>query len=187
MGDCVLSRAHTAIYLVAAEAKYHHDCRRAFFLETGQDKKTKGSHGRLVDEKNSVAFEELCVFLDSNDECQYSLGELVDHVDNFLEGGEGYTYKQLKSKLSCHHGDNITITCIPGKSSILTFKDVAHKILQGKWYTERCADENDERIRIVKMAASIIRDDIRLRPYNCDEYSAPSFVEKGGCICTGFS
>ena len=35
LGDCVLSRAHTAIDLVAAEAKYHHDCRRAFFLETG--------------------------------------------------------------------------------------------------------------------------------------------------------
>ena len=100
-------------------------------------------------------------------------------METYLGGEEGYTLKHLKSKLLNHYGTKITITSIQGKQSVVSFRDVAHKILQDKWYTERCHDEAEERIRIVKMAASIILDDIRLTSYDCAQCFFLIFARSG--------
>ena len=126
---------------------------------------TNGSYGRLVDEKKSIAFEELCVFfLESNDICQYSLVAWTCWPwRHFLWEEKDTPYKQLTSKLSRHYGDNIAVKSIRGKSSIVTFKE-----RWWVWWTESN----------IWHGSINTRDDIRLIHYNCDQYSTPSFVEK---------
>ncbi len=173
----VSSRVLNAIDLIAAEAKYHHDCYKEFFFISKMDTKSKAACGRPEDEFKAEAFKKLCSFLDENDECQYSLSELLDHMDGYLGGKEGYTLKHLRNKLLDHYANNIAITSIPGKPSIVSFRDVAHNILQEKWSSDRYKNMEDEKNRIIEMAASIIRDDIRLTVYPCDTYPAPNSVE----------
>ena len=52
------------------------------------------------------------------------MAELLEHMDTYLDGQEGYTTKHLQSKLLQHYGDKITITNIPGKCIVVCFKDV---------------------------------------------------------------
>ena len=56
------------------------------------------------------AFHELCKFLDETDECQYSVSELLDYMETFLNGEDGYSIKYFKQKLKERYGDDIIIT-----------------------------------------------------------------------------
>lgn len=87
-----------------------------------------------------------------------------------LNGRNGCSLKYLKTKLKQHYGDDITITSMIGKSSIVSLCDATHKILREKWSTDKVTDAGAESERIIDMAASIILDDIRLSVYDCDEY-----------------
>ena len=95
-GQIVSERIHHHLDLVAAEAKYHRDCAQAFF------KKSKTSCiGRPKNGVQEEAFRKLCDFLDENDESQYSLVDILEQMEIFLEGHEGYTMKHLRiNKLS---------------------------------------------------------------------------------------
>ena len=169
-GDSMcLSRVQNTIDLVSVAAKYHLECHRGFFLTSPKQESTC-TRGRPEDEYKRKASQELCKYLDTNDECQYSISELLNYMDRFLDGKEGYTPKHLKTKLLNHFKDNITITSLSGKESVVSFRDVSHKILQDKWYNEKSKDKIQEKKRIVEMAASIIRDDIRMTVYECDNY-----------------
>ena len=55
---------------------------------------------------------------------------------------------------------------------------ISHKILCDKWKDEKCKDDIDERQRIVEMAASIIRDDIRMSLYDCDIYPSINLTDQ---------
>lgn len=114
--------------------------------------------------------------MDNDDECQYSISELHHIMETFLDGQTGYTTKYLK--MLDHYGDNIIITEVPGKNSIVSFKDTAYKILHDKWYTERCKDMKLERRRIIETAAAIVGEDIRLSVHECDTYPSVISLEE---------
>ena len=175
-GDSVASRVQNTIDLIAVEARYHHECRTQFYLAKSRDE-SKRPRGRPEDKAKAVAFSNLCTYLDENDECQYSLSELLEQMDTYLDGQQGYTSRHLQSKLEEHYGDKITITRIPGKSNIVCFRDMSDTILHDNWYNIKCTDPLEERKRIVETAASIIREDIRLSVYDCDTYPSPSIIE----------
>ena len=59
----------------------------------------------------------------------------------------------------------------------MCFKDVSSNILHDNWYNLKCADRENERKRIVEMAASIIREDIRLTVYDFKMYPSTSVLE----------
>ena len=168
-GDSVTARVQNCIDLIAVGAMYHRECRTQFFLAKTQNE-CKRSRGRPESEAKSVAFLKLCSYLENNDECQYSMSELLEHMDSYLNGKEGYSNKLLQSKLLEHYGDQITITSIPGKSNVVCFKDAAGKVLHDNWCNLKCVDPDNERQRIVEKAASIIREDIMLTVYDCDTY-----------------
>ncbi len=124
----------------------------------------------------------LCEFLDDNDECQYSVHELSEYMATFLDRHEGYSIKHLKVKLKEHYGDDIVVSSITGKSSIMSFRDSAHRVLHEKWTTDKVLDANSQSDRILDMAASIILNDIRLSVYGCDEYPTLETTENGETI-----
>ncbi|XP_076069848.1 uncharacterized protein LOC143041721 [Oratosquilla oratoria] len=98
------------------------------------------------------------------------MSDLMEMMETFLHGEEGYSMKYLKQKLKKRYQDDIIITSLPGKSSIATFRDSAQSILQEKWMADRAADKAEENERIIEMAASVIRDDILLSVFDLSEY-----------------
>ena len=93
--------------------------------------------GRPVDAVKNEAFTKLCQYIDENEECQYSMPELVNKLDGYLAGADGYTTKWLKQKLLDHYPDNVILTSEQGKPTIFSFRDVQHSIIREKWEADR--------------------------------------------------
>ena len=136
-GTKVKLRIQNVNDLVAAEAKYHRKCSQLFALGRTQDIHPEKHTGRPVDQMKADAFEQLCHHINSNDECQYSFGELLDLYATFVGNGEGYTSKRLKQKLKEHYGDIVTITTSSGRPIIYSFCDIEHDILRDNWESAR--------------------------------------------------
>lgn len=49
---------------------------------------------------------------------------------------------------------------------------MGHKILTDSWYNSKCKNEEDERLRLVRTAAAIIKKDIQSQIYETDKYPA---------------
>ena len=171
-GEIVQARAKSVIDFVAAEAKYHKQCYVKYFCDRISDL----SKGRPEDEEKQHAFDKLCAFLCENDECQYSIAELEERMN--AEGSQAYTRKRLKEKLLAAFGDNVTITELPGKHGVVSFRDTARKILHDTWYTDKASDAKTERKRIVETAAAIVREDIRSHICDGDTYPAVTSLEE---------
>ncbi|KAK4873878.1 hypothetical protein RN001_013238 [Aquatica leii] len=168
LGRTILARINNVADLVAAEARYHQNCH----LEFRKEPETTRHRGKIEDPTLTAAFDSLCQFMENSEECQYSITDLASRFQSYLGNQhEGYSSKWLKLKLQKRYGDNIVITEKPGQMAVASFKDSAHKILHNSWYTEKKEDKCEERRRIVKTAAEIIREDIRILVNNMDEYS----------------
>jgi len=75
----------------------------------------------------SEAFVKLCLYLEENEECHYSLSELLDIHQSFLnEGEERYSEKTLKEKLKNKYGDQVIITTIHALSNVVNFREKGH-------------------------------------------------------------
>ena len=48
---------------------------------------------------------------------------LIEHMETFLQGEEGYTLKYFKQKLIEKYGEDIVITSIPGNTPVVSFHD----------------------------------------------------------------
>lgn len=68
----------------------------------------------------------------------------------------------------------IIITTKSNSLNILCFTDARYYILNKLWYDNRKLTEADKLLRIVKKAASIIREDIRSVVVNNENYRSPS-------------
>ena len=55
--------------------------------------------------------------------------ELVNKLDGYLAGADGYTTKWLKQQLLDHYPDNVIVTSEQGKPTIFSFRDVQHSII----------------------------------------------------------
>ena len=136
---------------MAAEAKYHKQCSVRYFSGRIAN---ENARGRPEDAEKQSAFDSLCAFLYENDECQYSLADLEERLNE--EGKPAYSRKHLNKKLlakfgECHH-NRITW----GKNGVVSFKDTAQKILHDKWYTDKAPNGRTEDQQIVKTAAAIV-------------------------------
>lgn len=179
-GKSVLVRLASVIDLVAAEGRYHRQCYQ-YFLRPGSA--LPGSaplQGRQVDEEKSSAFQLLCKFLEDNDECQFTIDELLSTL-NTLNPTEVnvYSKKHLKRKLEKHYGEFITITETKGKCSTVCFSGCSSRILTDKWYGDRKIKHEDEVKRVIETAAKLIRQEIRSRAYDCDVYPSVEEIESG--------
>ena len=154
----------------SAECKYHRDCYSCFLQKGCKITDLKGKHGRPSDASKYDAFEKLVRFLEQNDECQYQFGEILGMFNSYTTTRveETYITKHLSRRLNEHFGENIIISEEYGISSVVTFKEQAHKILREKWGTDK--DNVDEKKLIIDMAASFIRDSIRSKAYSLDKF-----------------
>ena len=161
--DAVICRLSGVFDLRAVNARYHVDCYRKF-------QPVVKTPGRPVNEIARSAVDILVEELKSDAECQFSVNELADKLNK--EAGENaYTPRYLKELLKSRFGEeNIVFTDFAGKNSVFCFRDTANKFVYDKWHAERKSSGEDDRSRIVQAAAKIIREDIRLRTFDNDNY-----------------
>jgi len=139
--------------LVASEGRYHRDCFKKFIKV-----EAVRSVGRPENPVAGEAFQNLCEYINNNDECQYSLSDLLDTMNDMSQPFNCYTEKHLKRQLLTHYKSDIVITELPGKVNHVSRREKSYKILTDTWYTERQLNVSEE--RIVRAAAAIIREDI---------------------------
>ena len=164
-GTDVLVRVEAVNDLIAEEAKYHHDCALEFRrCIVGKVNEVPGKSHK------EQAFDKLIEYLEQNDECQYTLNEITELMDSYLDGEDGYSVKNLKWKLEKYFGSDIVVTKFIGTRNVITFRDKNHRILKDNWEREAKANVTSEKDRIIDMAASIIRDDIRTATYDTEVY-----------------
>ena len=177
-GEEVVNLIEASIDLVAAEGKYHRACAQKFFSKSNELKPL----GKPVEIKKSEAFDKVCAYIDENDECQYTVSDLMEQMETFLDGEEGYSLKYFKQKLRERYKDDIIITSIHGKTSIVSFRESAHRILREKFVMDKAMNKGFEDELIIEMAASIIRDDIRMSVYDVCEYPTLEETENGSSM-----
>lgn len=96
--------------------------------------------------------------MESNNDCQFSLAELMNQITEELPHKRTRT---VKSKLKLKNGDSITITEIQNRTSVVLFRGIRDKILTEFWYNSRKGTSEEERMQIVQTAAAIIKEDIK--------------------------
>ncbi len=118
---------------MAAEARYHIPCYCKFFKMPSNREK-----GRPTYDDSAAAFDRLCFFLRDNDECQYLLEELFDKLAKYLPDYISVcSERPMKRKPLDHSGDDISISCLPGKKSVICIRKLRQssgKTL-GRWHT----------------------------------------------------
>ena len=63
-----------------------------------------------------------------------------------------------------------------GRNNVVCFRDVAHRILTDKWYTDQDSDVSKESQRIVEAAAKLIRANIHVSVERQEEYPSISCI-----------
>lgn len=149
--------------LVAVKAKYHKNCINNFYKLPGRCQK-RGQPTPNIDKAMEVVFK----FLEENrEECQFSLGQLLDEIP---EDSRPHI-KTVKKRLEEKYGDDIIIAQSANRGSIVCFKSIGHKLLSDNWYSnDKLLDPQEERARIVKTAGNIILQDIRSKIFRTDSY-----------------
>ncbi|KAE9522981.1 hypothetical protein AGLY_016612 [Aphis glycines] len=161
LGKIVRDRVNFEYDLVAAEAKYHDNCLISF-----NKYKSGGSVGRPHDENIRLAMEEIFYYIENNNDCQFTLTELVNAItSDFFPDAKTIIYK-----LTARYGKDIIITTKHAKLTIICFLDTQKKILCESWYENKKSNVSEERLRVVEAAAAIIKEDIRSVLINTDTY-----------------
>ena len=114
-------RLLTCTDLVAAEARYHCDCRMGF-KRTQED--TNSTPGRPPDHDKNIYFEAACSWLESQTEIQ-TVSEVYEHMLEIAGSEENvYSAKWLKTKLKERYGDHVSFTEEEGKHSKICFSNM---------------------------------------------------------------
>lgn len=119
MSKAVFARINFQYDLVAADARYHDSCYKSFVRTN-----TGGKIGRPQSETINSAMEEIFNFIESSDDCQFSLDKLKNVCQNVdLENGI------IKIRLKLKYGSRIIITEKPGKLTFICFVDNYQDVL----------------------------------------------------------
>ncbi|KAK2718803.1 hypothetical protein QYM36_005968 [Artemia franciscana] len=120
-----------------------------------------------------------CIF------CNYEVGfeksirkgangdDVAEKINSFLGVGEAYSVKHIQRLLLESYGDRVLITDLPGKASIVTFRETAHFIMNEHRTLPKDQSEDVEITNMIKTVARIIKNEAKSLPPLSEEY--PSF------------
>ena len=152
--------------LIAAEGRYHENCRSTFNLKINNTYKEKG---RPVSEHTQKTFEDLCEWLEGEGEL-HTLDELQEKLKEIAGSTEVYTTRTIQRKLQEKYGSNLCISTVEGRRNVVCLKNLASVLLNDMWYENRTKDIGKESDRIILMAAKLIIADIRTMEYDNEFY-----------------
>lgn len=163
ISKAVVARIEFDYDLVAAEAKYHQECYTSFLKPT-----TGGTVGRPKDEATDLAMQEIFTYIESSNDCQFTLAELKD-VSKILT----LDNRTIKLRLKLKYGDKIIITEKPGALTFVCLINSHHEILNQSWSENKKINKQEERLKTLEAAASIIREDIQSSVFDNSYYPPP--------------
>jgi hypothetical protein len=76
----------------------------------------------------------------------------------------------LKQKLVTTYGQHITFADVRGRKNVVCFRDLVSHIISDKWYEARQEDDGSKAERLVRMAARMIRAQIREMESDMSKY-----------------
>lgn len=163
VSKAVIARINFEHDLVAADAKYHSCCYKSF-----QKSSTGRKVGRPQDEAVNSAMEEIFQFIERSEDCQFTLDELKNVCQNVA-----LDKRIIKIRLKLKYGSRIIITENPGKLTFICFVDNYQDILSQAWSAKKDLDEKEKRVKILKAAAAIVREDIQSCVFDNTMYPPP--------------
>ncbi|CAC5424082.1 unnamed protein product [Mytilus coruscus] len=134
-------------------------------------KKENSSRGRPAAYEDY--FLNIVEYLKNHDDEQITIKELVDKMTDSC-GKQAYS--SVEKKLKSHFKDDILITDISGKSSIVTLRDNATTILQNFYHRPKHQNSKDEKHAIILAAVKLIKSDIRTVETSKEYYPFPTDV-----------
>lgn len=157
----ISARLHNVPDLLAVKAHYHTACMATFY-----NKRTEKKRGRSACENTKNFINYLINYIvDNGAECQFSVNEIKEGFSGDLPD-----YTTIKNKLKEHFQNDIECHLIKRDMIILYKNGTASKKLYKDWYEKRLKSKEDERTRIVEMAAEIVLEDIRSKVYDMNYY-----------------
>ena len=184
----IFGRLESVNELHAEDAVYHKSCYSNF--KTG--KQLPGAHtssknnrkrSRPKDILLDEAYAKVCALLmekEANDE-QVTVTELAKFMDNLVshtEKEEGYSVVYLKKRITEDFKDQVVIGSMDGKADVVTFVSTASKVLLD-FNNNQTVGENTEveKMRLIKAASDIIRNEIKSLESNTLFYPTTAQIE----------
>lgn len=150
--------------MVVGDARYHDTCLVKF-----STKAAEAPAGRPLERGIVDAMHMIYSFIETNDDCKFTLYELKDVIDDLNLKPDD---KTIKKKLAERYGDRLVIINKEKGPIILYFRDTNYDMLSKAWYENKGSDPETERFRIIQKAAEIIRQDIHSAVCEVDTYPA---------------
>lgn len=168
--DQVKARIEFVNDLHAADAVYHKGCDGNF--RTSKDipqrhvydpETKKVKLGRPKDVLQAEAFEKVMQFLEANDEEQTTITDLIQKMAEYLKGTDAqpYCFTYMKDQIQKQFGNQIIITEVNGKPNVVTWWSTAANILQEFHSQQKQESPEGEKLRIIKTAAKLIKNDMK--------------------------
>ncbi|KAK7096751.1 hypothetical protein V1264_003818 [Littorina saxatilis] len=166
--------------LFARDAVYHHVCYSNFrtglqIPKTFSDSEPfqkKSRAGRPENPECAQAFQYVIEYLDKTDIEQVTVPDLVQLMKTRLgsDKDQAYGSQHMKRRLKDHYGETIIITEKKGTADVVTLKETASAILRQFFKQPKSADPETQKVRLLKAAAKLVRNDIKLMDCNKDMY-----------------
>ena len=168
----VKARIEFAGDLRAVEAKYHRNCMQMFLSEKNiKHSDSTQRNIRNLNAMNDDAFKKLCSFLRESKEQLFTVTDLRTQMSQYLpEAVPAYSLKHLSRRLQEHFDSEISVTEVPGKSSVVTFKTSVSAILQESLRQE-------EKSNNIKSVGKNIKEVLQTMEFNTDVYPLPSDID----------
>ena len=181
-GRTVKGRIASVSDLHAADAVYHHVCSTNFRTSKAMPKKfstdkstcEQNESGRPATQQSE--FDDVISFLNDSYEKQVTVNDLVIRMQS-LCGEKAFTTKWMKQRLQEHYGDRIVMSDKQGRKDVITFKETASDMLHN-FYLSAVNNEQEEKRKIIKSAAEIIRNDICALELDKDIYPAAADISQ---------
>jgi len=119
------------------------------------------------------SFFKIVDYLKHHDDEQVSISDLVGKMDEMCEGN-AFSHVYMKKRLKQHFGDEILITDIPSKKSVVTLRETATCILQDYYKRPSNLNPDDEKKALIKAAAKLLKSDIRSVDATKSNYPTPA-------------
>ena len=124
----------------------------------------------------SLIYSKLCDLLEVADNELFLLRDLHDKMIELAGNDYVYSETHLKRKLEEQYGEHVFFAEISGHRNVICFREMASRIINDKWYTDRRNNFVDDSVRIVLAAAKLVKAQIREAVFNQDQYpSATDF------------
>ena len=133
-------------------------------------KKTPGRRKKLGFHKKVIEY------FEENDEEKPTIMDLTNKIAEILEDSdcEPYTAWYLKKKIIERFGDDVVIAEIDGRPDVITMRPTVSKILHNFYYERKEDSTHREEVRVVKAAATMIKNDIKRRDGSKEIYPLSS-------------